>query len=162
MTTAPEPSRSGPAPTDRSRTLGAADSCVAASCGAGGSPGYKDVWFSYVPACTGNLTIDTGCGAGNLDTILTVYASCGGAELACNDDAPGGTCGLSSTVTFPATAGTPYLIRVASYSTTATGSFPINVLPGGGMGLTFSSPFGNGSIQINMAGGPPPAATSSP
>ena len=81
--------------------VGAADSCVAASCGAGASPGYKDVWFSYVPTCTGNLTIDTGCGGGNLDTILTVYGSCGGAELACNDDAPGGTCGLSSSRDVP-------------------------------------------------------------
>ncbi len=73
-------------PTDRSRTSAPRTPASPRRCGFGGSPGYKDVWFSYVPTCTGNLTIDTGCTAG-LDTILTVYASCGGAELACNDDA---------------------------------------------------------------------------
>ena len=119
---------------------GAANSCVAASCGFGGSPGYQDVWFSYVPTCSGNLTIDTGCTAG-LDTILTAYAACGGPELGCNDDA-GGSCGLNSSITVPATAGSPVLIRVSSYANGTTGSFPINILPGGGMAVGFSSPFG--------------------
>jgi hypothetical protein len=40
-----------------------------------------------------------------------VLDTCNGTELTCNDD----TCGLSSNVTFSATASTTYLIRIAGY-----------------------------------------------
>jgi hypothetical protein len=123
---------------------------VAATCGAFLSPGYRDVWFSYTPTCSGAITVNTGCNG--FDTVLTAYTACGGAELACNDDATG--CGLSSAITFPGTAGVQYRIRVASWSATNSGTFTINVVLGSGMTLGFSSPFGPGSIQVDVAGGP--------
>lgn len=124
---------------------------VAASCGSFMSPGYRDVWFSFTPACSGTVTIDTGCNV--FDTVLTAYATCGGPELACNDDAQG--CGYSSRIAFAGTAGAQYRIRVASWSPSSSGAFPVNVAVGAGFTLAFSSPFGPGSVRIDFAGGPP-------
>lgn len=124
---------------------------VSASCG-GGSPGYRDLWFSFTAPCSTPVTINTGCNG--FDTILTAYTSCGGPEIACSDDV-GGPCGLSSSITFAATAGVQYRIRAAAFSPSNTGLFPINVTLGNGLGLVMSSPFGPGSIQVSIAGGLP-------
>ena len=43
----------------------------------------KDLWYTFTAPESGRLTLST-CGA-ILDTVLSVYDSCGGAELACND-----------------------------------------------------------------------------
>ena len=79
----------------------------------------SDVWFSYNSICEGPVNVTT-CGS-NFDTKLSVYAACptqSGASLACNDDAPvGQSCNetLQSAVTFNASAGATYLIRVGGY-----------------------------------------------
>src|SRR6185503_6325387 len=102
---------------------------------------------------TGTMTASTPCAG--FDTTLAAYPACGGAELACNDDDPSGSCGFGgSRINFPVTAGQTYLIRAASWAAGATGSFTIDIAPGAGMALAFSSPFGAGSIQVNMSGGP--------
>ena len=62
-------------------------------------------------------------GSTQTDTVLSVYASCAGPEIACDDDS--GTGNLSS-LTFAATAGTTYYIRVASYSA-GCGGFNLNI-----------------------------------
>jgi hypothetical protein len=124
---------------------------VAASCASFMSPGYRDLWYSFTPACSGVVTVDTGCNG--FDLVLTAYASCGGPELACNDDTPG--CGYSARIAFPGTAGVQYLIRVASWSPGNPATFFINFSVGAGLTLAFSSPFGPGSIQIDLADGPP-------
>jgi len=85
-----------------------------------------DVWFRYTPTTTARTTIQT-CGLTAIDTTLVVYASCGGAELGCSDDA----CGLQSSVAFDAVAGTPVLVRVARF--------------GGGVGA--------GQVRISQSGG---------
>jgi GEVED domain-containing protein len=111
--------------------IGAANGPVNASCGFGGAGGSRDVWFSYVSTCNATLiisTCDTLGGTTTLgDTILSAYATCGGAEIACNDDAGCGPTGYLSTISFPTAAGTLYRIRVASYSPSATGSFSITI-----------------------------------
>jgi hypothetical protein len=107
----------------------------AATC-AGGAVGSRDVWYQYVATQTGNITATTctpsGFTAGSLtDTILEVYSSCATTTpLACNDDDP--ACGTGSTAVFPAVAGTPYLLRVAAKSTTATGTFYLTLSPAPG------------------------------
>ncbi len=110
---------------------GATNGSVSASCGFGGAAGSRDVWFTYVSTCNATLivsTCDTLGGTTTLgDTILSAYATCGGAELACTDDSGCGPTGYLSTISFPATAGTLYRIRVASYSPSATGSFSITI-----------------------------------
>jgi len=129
----------------------ATNSGTVASCGTGG---YNDVWFSYTTGCSGSVTVSSGCGG--FDTVVSAYASCGGAELACNDDAPG--CGVGgSLITFAASASTTYLIRVASYTSNTAGSFTVTVTTGaGGMALAMTEPGGPGSgtLQINFTNGP--------
>lgn len=88
-----------------------------ASCGGGGS---ADVWWRYTSAASSDVTIET-CGS-NFDTVLSVLDACGGSEQACNDDA----CGTQSRVSFSATAGRSYLIRVAGFGA-ATGSITLNI-----------------------------------
>ncbi|MFN0057934.1 MAG: M12 family metallo-peptidase [Planctomycetota bacterium] len=81
------------------------------------------VWFLYRPGATGSCTINTDGSA--LDTVLSVRNGCGGAstEVACNDD---GGIGLASSVTFTATEGDIYLIRIAGFMS-AVGQFNLNV-----------------------------------
>jgi hypothetical protein len=76
----------------------------AASCG-----GLNDGWFVWMPNKTGVATVTT-CGLTTGDTVLSAYSSCGGTQLACNDNA----CGTASSITFSATFGVPVWIRVAS------------------------------------------------
>jgi hypothetical protein len=124
----------------------ATDSGVVGSC----STGYKDVWYNFTPPCTGPYRIDT-CTPALFDTVLTAYSGCGSGELACNDDGTG--CGFTSTIdNLPLIAGVPIWIRVASYSSTATGNFNLNINQV--YALAFSSPVGPGSIQFNLSGGP--------
>ncbi len=78
-----------------------------------------DVWFEYVAGCTGSVAVDT-FGSGQGDTVLSVYDGCGGTEIVCNDDV-GGTL---SQVTFDATAGQSYRIRLASFG--PLGDFDLN------------------------------------
>ncbi len=86
---------------------------------------YNDVWFCWTAGANGPTTIWT-CGT-TWDTKLAVYADCTtcpgeGTILDCDDDtacASGGT--TQSTVTFSATAGASYMIRVGAYGATTTG-----------------------------------------
>src|SRR5262245_34655177 len=82
----------------------------------------KDVWFSYLSPCTGNVTVDT-CGAAtNFDTVLAVFdGNCGCnalVQIGCNDQ----FCGNSSSVTFPAVQGTTYFVSVGGWLS-ASGTF---------------------------------------
>ncbi|MFQ5501592.1 MAG: DUF4215 domain-containing protein [Phycisphaerae bacterium] len=88
---------------------------AAEGCTVGGDGGqtFNDVWFTYAPACDGNLTVST-CGSVNYNSDLVIYdgADCANPIfLACNDDnaaCPNG----SSQLTAPVVAGNTYLIRV--------------------------------------------------
>jgi hypothetical protein len=114
--------------------VGGTESVGAASCLAN-NPGTSDVWFSYVATFTGPCVFQTctpvGFANGSLgDTIIEVYDACGGARLACDDDA----CfiqGLGSSSWINVTSGTTYIVRVASWSTTNTteGTFYLSVIP---------------------------------
>lgn len=80
----------------------------------------RDIWFLYTASCTGPVLVTTAGStlAPSNDTVLSVYASCGGSELACDDDSGPG---LLSALTFNATVGTPYYIRVAGFQLNAGG-----------------------------------------
>ncbi len=105
--------------------LAASGSVTATICGAGRdavascSPlsASPDVWYRYVPSCTGVLRLDS-CQS-DFDTVLTVYSgSCGGLiEVACNEDSPmcPGTMG-GSFMHAPVTAGQTYFIRVSGFA----------------------------------------------
>jgi hypothetical protein len=59
-----------------------------------------------------------------MDTVVSVYPSCGGAEIGCNDNA----CLGKSRVRWSATSGTQYVIRVAGVAG-EQGSFQLNIVP---------------------------------
>lgn len=90
----------------------------------------NDVWFSYTPTVAGPITIEILEDGGTLtDTVLSVYAACAGSQIACNDDTPDSN--LSRISNLSVSAGLTYPIRVASWGTTARGTFTIQVTGGG-------------------------------
>lgn len=103
------------------------------------SCGYNDkhaVWHSYTPQSNKTVTISL-CGSA-FDTTLAVFDSCGGIELACNDN----YCGLQSELTLDMTAGQTYLIRVAGYDG-QTGDYTLTIVettpPDLNIGLTIDN-----------------------
>ena len=96
----------------------------------GSSDNTGDVWYSYVPSCTGTLGLRTQ--NHTYDTVLAVFSS--GANnnpqtrLACNDDCNPPQ--RDSCVSLDVTAGTRYLIRVSGFNG-ATGVFDLVLTPPG-------------------------------
>ena len=73
-----------------------------------------DVWFAYEASCSGEVTASV-CETANFDTRLEIWGGdCAGAMIACNDDGEGCE-GYTSEVSFDATCGSTYLVRVAGY-----------------------------------------------
>jgi hypothetical protein len=140
----------GPGPNGPYSNVLATDSFgVSSSCGVGN----KDLWFSYTPSCGGPTTISTGCNQA-FDTLMTIYNGCGGLEVACNNDDPTGFCWPNSVLTgLNLTAGTTYIIRIASPYLGISGSFNVDITPG--LGLNWSSPFGPGTAHFSVCNGPP-------
>ena len=95
------------------------------ACGSMGT----DVWFSWIAPSSANYQVST-CGGASWDTVLAVYSgSCNSpTQLSCNDD----TCGLRSTVSWSANAGTAYLIRVGSFAGGSGGNGTMEISQGGG------------------------------
>jgi hypothetical protein len=87
----------------------------------------RDIWFRYVPECTGTLQLRT-CGS-SFDTVLSLHTACTGTnsnELACNDDST--VCGPGSRQSYIERAvigGTSYIIRLAGYQG-ATGYYQLS------------------------------------
>jgi hypothetical protein len=78
----------------------------------------KNLWYSYAATTNGTGTVTT-CGTTTGDTEIWIYSGAGCPivpAIACNDDA----CGLQTTVNFPTTCGTVYMIEVANFSTSLT------------------------------------------
>jgi len=87
------------------------------SCGNGGG---EDATYQFTAPVAGSFSFDT-FGTG-YDTILAVLDGCGGAELACNDDAMM----LQSQVIVPLAAGQTVIVVVDGYSA-ITGPFILNI-----------------------------------
>ena len=99
------------------------------SSGSSGSPCGsigRDVWFAWTAPSNDTFRVST-CGLVSFDTVLAAYASCGGSDIACNDDA----CSLQSTISFFASAGSTYYIRVGAWNGSASGQgqFSISAAP---------------------------------
>ncbi|MCW5899412.1 MAG: T9SS type A sorting domain-containing protein [Flavobacteriales bacterium] len=109
-------------------TIGATGTDIS-TCGANDA---NDVWYQWTATCTGTATAST-CNNATFDTVLSAWSACGGAQLACNDDAAG--CGLTSTITWAVTTGVTYWIRVSGYNLAV----------------------GTGSLTISCSSSPPPA-----
>ncbi|MEK6677310.1 MAG: hypothetical protein AABZ47_16870 [Planctomycetota bacterium] len=88
----------------------------------------NDVWFKYIATCSGPLHINTNGSdfTPSNDTVLSVYDACDNpTEIACDDD---GGFGLLSALTFDATQGTMYFIRVAGFQNNV-GDISLTVRP---------------------------------
>lgn len=81
----------------------------------------NDVWFDYTASCTGQVIADT-FGSVQSDTLLGVYDTCGGIEIACNDDA---LASLAAQVSFDAIIAQTYLIQLASVA--EPGNYRLNI-----------------------------------
>jgi len=81
----------------------------------------KDLWFSFVPPSSGNMTIST-CDPASFDTSIVLYAgtNCGTKiQIACNGDGPeSSACQSYYSRIGPVamTAGTTYWIRIGGYT----------------------------------------------
>ncbi len=86
------------------------------TCGSGNQIG-NDIWYTYTACAAGSHTVDS-CTGGNFDTVIAVYTgACGSlTQVGCNDDTSGCGTGLSSRLTWTATAGTQYRIRLGGYN----------------------------------------------
>jgi hypothetical protein len=90
-----------------------------------------DLWFAFTSPLTATLQADT-CGS-TFDTSLALYASCGGAEIVCdNDDVLNrGPCATTQTnasyLEAPVVAGTTYFFRIGGLGTTTFGSSVLNL-----------------------------------
>lgn len=85
----------------------------------------NDIWYRVTAPCNAPLRVST-CGA-TYDTEVSIYGgacpAAAGSVIACNDD----SCGLQTNVTFPATSGTQYLIRVGSFGIASEGSGTLSI-----------------------------------
>ncbi len=91
-----------------------------ATCGASGT--NVDQWVKFTAGVTGTATFET-CGVAGFDTVLAAFDACGGTQVACNDDA----CALQSRISFTATLGTTYYVRIAPFGSVVGGSGSITV-----------------------------------
>jgi hypothetical protein len=85
-----------------------------------GNNASADVWYSYNGGA-GDITASL-CTNTAFDSYLRVFDSCGGTQIAFNDDG----CGAQSTVTFTADGTTTYFIMVEGFST-AVGAFEMSI-----------------------------------
>ena len=97
-----------------------------ANCEAGGAGESNSVWWSYTPAASGMIEVNT-FGSTTYNTVLSIYNGCGTgsppfcsvpSRLACNDDASFGT---QSQIFLNVTAGSLYRIKVADLNSASGG-----------------------------------------
>lgn len=99
-----------------------------ASCEFAGGASSGDVFYTFVSPLDGNVTASTV--GSQFDTVLSVHTDCPADatnEIACNDDIDLNSGNLDALVTFDATAGTTYSIRVAGFGTAEAGFFNLAV-----------------------------------
>ena len=85
-----------------------------------------DVWYALTATVAGNYTFDTIDGLLN-DTTLAAYSSCGGTQLACNDDIDLANGVTWSRITLALSVGQSIRIRVAGYNG-AEDAFNLNIV----------------------------------
>jgi hypothetical protein len=85
----------------------------------------RDVWYSVDVPPGGTLRAAT-CPGTTMNTVLSIYDSCFGLDIACNDNANVTGCSTQSIVTAPVSGGT-YYIRVATNSATTFGTGVLSV-----------------------------------
>jgi hypothetical protein len=92
----------------------------------GSSAVDNDVWFNWTATVTEQVTVQT-CGGTSTDTKVGAYpgGACPGvgSAIACNDD----TCGLQSSISFAANAGSSYMLQIGTFPGAPGGSGTFSV-----------------------------------
>ena len=85
-----------------------------------------DLWYSWTATATGEALVST-CGSASFDTWLVAYeVDCAGDIVGCNDESD--LCpNFTSRMTFAATEGVTYLIRVGAWGFADTGSGTLTI-----------------------------------
>lgn len=96
---------------------------MAQSCGLGDN---LDVWYSFIAPISGLWYFDTITSI-LFDTTLAIYSSCGGAQLACNDDIDGANSNFWSAIALTMGAGQSVRIRVSA-NTADSDVFRLNIV----------------------------------
>ncbi|MBL7942616.1 MAG: hypothetical protein JNM00_07610, partial [Flavobacteriales bacterium] len=102
--------------------VGACVNGTTPSCG--GTQQIQDVWYKFVYT-GGNISIATALGT-NTDTRLAVWTSCGGSQIACDDDNGPGNASLISLSCGTITPGNTYYIQAGGFQQ-LEGTFTIQV-----------------------------------
>jgi hypothetical protein len=114
-----------------------------------------DVWFSFVPPCTGTYTASTCAAPTTFGTVVAIWDGTGGcgalAEIACSDLCSSGAF-LGASAAAVLNAGQPYFISVGG-TLGITGTFGLSVTLGAAMTLSFFSS-GSGTLGYVITGGP--------
>lgn len=105
----------------------------------GGAFDTVDEWFSWTAPLSGVARFSTCHPTTTFDTTLAVFSSCGGSEIACNDDTGIKTC---STLDASVVQGQTYYIRVAGFGH-SYGSYRLTA----DAGLIFADGFESGNLS---------------
>lgn len=95
---------------------------------------HNDIWYCFTADCSGDYSLST-CNQADFDTRLAVYDGCGSDDpnlvIACNDDDTANCAGFTSQLTFTASGGNTYLIRVGGFSAAQSGTGTLSLDLGG-------------------------------
>ncbi|MDC8004966.1 T9SS type A sorting domain-containing protein [Aureisphaera galaxeae] len=90
----------------------------------GGNNDSEDEWYSFTGTGSAQIVTVSLCDPGTTyDSRLTVYDSCGGTEIATNDD----SCGLQSELQFFSDGTTTYYIAVEGFAAGDVGPFVMSI-----------------------------------
>ncbi len=90
----------------------------------GGFNASPDAWYSYTGSGDVEFVTFSLCDGGTTyDSRLTVYDSCGGTQVATNDD----FCAFQSQVSFLSDGSTTYYVAVEGFGTASAGAFSLEV-----------------------------------
>ncbi len=90
----------------------------------GGFNASPDAWYSYTGSGALEFVTFSLCDGGTTyDSRLTVYDSCGGTQVATNDD----FCAFQSQVSFLSDGSTTYYVAVEGFGTASAGAFSLEV-----------------------------------
>jgi hypothetical protein len=127
------------------------------TCGFGGAPFTKDVWFSFTPATAATYTFETCSGPVPFDTGIEIWDACpsqGGTIINCNDDGTG-CAAFASSLDQALVAGVTVYVRVGGWDG-ATGATDLVIseaaAPPANDECASAAAIGVGSTDFNTAG----------
>ena len=101
----------------------------------------NDVWYKVAIPASGNLTLETSPSIGSpliVDTVMSVFSSCGGTEIGCDDDS-GTASNFSKIILTGQTPNSVIYVGVWRYNATVDGKFRISAYDASLSNSTFNN-----------------------